>query len=217
MNFLKTNIAGFDEFLQGGLPPRVLLLMGAPGSGSEVFARQIAFARAKQCKVTYFIVNSTPEAVRLDLETYGWNITPLEESDNWKFKTIPKAGPFIQDVTAEIKKKRFVIIDSLSEILLTREVEEAVELLTAMAHQNGCECQEFNMVLLTEGMQSPQAEIAMQHFAEGVISFSTTWSADNMNRHVIIKKMKGTLAPARRLPYTIGKRGFVIETAIRIT
>jgi hypothetical protein len=29
--------------------------------------------------------------------------------------------------------------------------------------------------------------------------------------------MRGTLIPTRRLPYNIGKKGFIIETATRIT
>ena len=57
MKLLKTGIAGLDEFLTGGLPPKILLLVGLPGAGNEVFARQIAYTRAKQIGITYFTVN----------------------------------------------------------------------------------------------------------------------------------------------------------------
>jgi archaeal flagellar protein FlaH len=216
MKLFKTGIAGLDEFLQGGLPPRVILLTGRPGTGNEVFARQVAFTKAKQSPVTYFTVSSPPDVVREDMAAYGWDITALEECGNWKFKNIPKTGPFVETVTAEMKQQRSIIVDSLSEVLLTRKTEETVNLLSAMSRQNK-ESQEYHLLLLTKDMQSRQAEIAMQHFAEGVIVFSVRWSADSTVRHVIIKKMRGTLIPTRRLPYNIGKRGFLIETATRIT
>jgi KaiC/GvpD/RAD55 family RecA-like ATPase len=216
MKLLKTGIAGLDEFLQGGLPPRVLLLSGLPGSGNEVFARQAAFTRAKQNGVTYFTVNTTFDFVRDDMYAYGWDIAPLEESGNWRFKNLTKTEPLVEAVTDEMKQHRTVVIDSFSEVLLTRKIDEAVNLLTAMSRQNK-DCEEYHLLLLTEGMQDLKAETTMQHFAEGVIVFNTTWAADATLRHIVIKKMRGTLVPTRRLPYNIGRKGFIIETAIRIT
>jgi flagellar protein FlaH len=216
MKLLKTGIAGLDEFLQGGLPPRVLLLSGPPGSGNEVFARQAAFARAKLNAVTYFTVNTTFDFVKDDMSAYGWDITPLEETGNWKFRNLTNTDPLMEVVTEEMKQHRTVVIDSLSEVLLTRKIQEAVGLLTAMSRQNK-DTEEYHLLLLTEGMQKQQAETTMQHFAEGVIIFNTTWTADATVRHIMIKKMRGTLVPIRRLPYNIGKKGFVIETATRIT
>ena len=73
MKLVKTGIAGLDEFLTGGLPPTVFLLTGLPGAGNEVFARQIAFTRAKQVGVTYFTVNSSADSVRDYMAVYGWD------------------------------------------------------------------------------------------------------------------------------------------------
>ncbi len=216
MKLLKTGIAGLDEFLQGGLPPRVLLLPGTPGSGNEVFARQVAFTRANQGKITYFTVNETPEFVREDMASYGWDIGPLEASDNWRFKNLTKTGSLVDLVVAQMEERRSIVVDSLSELLLTRKIDELVNLLTMMSRQNR-ECQEYHLLLLTEGMHDQHAETTLQHFAEGVIVFTSSLVADSTQRHVIIKKMRGTLVPTRRLPFSIGRRGFVIETAIRIS
>jgi len=216
MRLLKTGIAGLDEFLLGGLPPRVLLLLGLPGSGNEVFARQSAYARAKQGGVTYFTVNRVPEFVKDDMSAYGWDVTPLEKTGAWKFINLTNANQIVDTVTREIKKHRSVVVDSLSELLITHKIEEAVNLLTAMTTENR-EGEECHFVLLTEGMQDKKVETTMEHFAEGVIIFNTTWTADSTNRNIMIKKMRGTLIPTRRLPYNIGKKGFIIETATRIT
>jgi KaiC/GvpD/RAD55 family RecA-like ATPase len=216
MNLVKTGIAGLDEFLTGGLPPKILLLTGLPGAGNEVFARQIAYTRAKQVGITYFTVNATPDSVKEDMVAYNWDVAPLEATGNWKFKTLTKTNHLEETVIEEMKQHRTIIIDSLSELLLTRKIEEAINLLTAMSRQNK-NSEEYHLLLLTEGMQDQKAETAMQHFAEGVIIFNTAWTTDTTHRDILIKKMKGTFVPERRLPYTIGKRGFLIETATRIT
>lgn len=216
MKLLKTGIAGLDEFLLGGLPPRVILLVGQPGSGNEVFARQIAHTRAKQTCITYFTLNRTPDFIKDDMNTYGWDTNALEKTGAWKFTNLTSTTKITDAITREIKQHRTVIVDSLSELLLTHKTEEVINLLAAMAAEN-IETEECHFLLLTEGMQDKQTETTMEHFAEGVITFNTTWTAEQTTRNIMIKKMRGTLVPTRRLPYNICKKGFLIETAIRIT
>ena len=146
----------------------------------------------------------------------GWDVTPLEKTGAWKFINLTNANQIVDTVTREIKKPRSVVVDSLSELLITHKIEEAVNLLTVMATENR-EGEECHFVLLTEGMQDKKVETTMEHFAEGVIIFNTTWTADSTTRNIMIKKMRGILIPTRRLPYNISKKGFIIETAIRIT
>ncbi len=85
-----------------------------------------------------------------------------------------------------------------------------------MSRQNR-NSEEYHLLLLTEGMQDSKAETAIQHFAEGVIVFTAMWTTDTVHTDILIRKIKGTFIPARRLPYTISKKGFLIETATRIT
>jgi len=216
MVLTKTGIAGFDEFLQGGLPPRILLLVGVPCSGHEVFARQTAFAKAKQTGVTYFTVKSVSESIKEDMLSFGWDITPLEKNGLWKFINLSDSEPIVQAVLQEAKKRRCIVVDSLSELLLTEKIEEVIDLLTSLTAENR-ENQELHLMLLTEGMQDKKIETTMEHFAEGVISFNTDLTGDFANRDLLIKKMRGTLIPSRKLPYKIGIKGLVMETAIRIT
>jgi flagellar protein FlaH len=216
MKLFKTGIAGLDEFLQGGLPSRVLLLSGLPGSGNEVFARQIAYERAKQNPVTYFTVSTASDFVKDDMLSYGWNITPLEKTGAWKFINLTKVTSIVDRIIREVKKGRSVVIDSLSELLLTHEVKDAVDLLTTLAVENR-DSKQIHFLLLTEGMNDKKVETTMEHFAEGVIIFYINWTGDTTRRDMLIKKMRGSLLPSRKLPYNIGKKGFIIETATRIT
>ena len=218
MKPVKTAIAGLDEFLMGGLPPRIILLTGLPGSGNEVFARQVLFNRVKACPVTYFTVNTTAESIREDMAAYGWDVAPFEDDGTWKFKSLKNAtaNSLIDDVLEEMTQSRTVAIDSTSELLLMHKIKDIANLVTSMTHQNR-KSENFQLLLLTEGMQDPQAETTMNHYAEGSINFSLTWSADSTMRHLIIRKMSGTIIPTRRLTYTLGRKGFIIETATRIS
>ena len=215
MKLVKTGIAGLDEFLTGGLPPKVVLLSGVPGSGNEVFARQVAFARAKEAGITYFTMNTTADSVKEEMRLYNWDISPLEAEGKWRFESL-KTDDFAETVVAEMAQNRTVIVDSFSELLLTRKIGEGINLLTAMSRQNKDE-EQYHLLLLTEGMQDQKVETAMQHFAEGVIVFNTAWTAEAAQRDISVRKMEGIFVPSRRLPYSIGKKGFLIETATRIT
>jgi len=218
MQPLKTGIAGLDEFLMGGLPPKVILLTGLPGSGNEVFARQVLFNRAKTSSITYFTVNATTESIREDMVAYGWDTTPFEAKGTWKFVSLKNtpANELAQTVLEEMKQSRIVAIDSVSELLIDCKVKDIVKLVTEMTHQNR-KSQNFHFLLVTEGMQDPIAETTMNHYAEGSVNFALTWAADSTMRHLIIRKMAGAIIPTRRLNYNLGRRGFIIETATRIS
>jgi KaiC/GvpD/RAD55 family RecA-like ATPase len=218
MKTVKTAIAGLDEFLMGGLPPKIILLSGAPGSGSEVFAKQVLFNRVQSCPVTYFTISTSAESIREDMAAYGWDTTAFEEDETWKFKSLKDAPPseLLKLVLGEMEQLRTVAIDSVSELLLVHKTKEIANLVTSMTHQNRKNLN-YHLLLLTEGMQDPQADATMNHFSEGSINFALTWSADSTMRHLIIRKMAGTIIPTRRLTYTLGRKGIIIETATRIT
>jgi len=218
MKVVKTGVAGLDEFLLGGLPPKIILLTGSPGSGNEVFARQVLFNRVKIDPITYFTVNCTAESVKEDMAAYGWDISPFEADEKWKFKSLKHASAdeLSESILDEMKHHRIIAIDSMSELLLNHEIKEIVSLLTSMTYQNR-NSQEYHFLLVTEGMQDQRAETTVNHFAEGSINFVINWAADSTIRQLIIRKMAGTIVPTRRLTYTLGRRGFIIETATRIT
>jgi flagellar protein FlaH len=216
MKIWQTGISGLDEFLLGGLPSNVFILIGPPGSGIEVFARQIAYTGAEQSEVTYCTVARTAESVREEMTDYGWNILSQEKAEAWKFVNLSQVTSISPLILNEMKQNRRIVVDSLSELLLTHKLEEVIELINAMAAQN-MESQELHFLLLTEGMHDSQVETSLQHFADGIINFNLNWEAEASSRRIMLKKMRGAMVPLRSLPYIIRKTGFMIETAIRIT
>jgi KaiC/GvpD/RAD55 family RecA-like ATPase len=216
MERLKTGIPGFDEFLRGGLPFGAYLLLGPPGSGNEVFARQVAFYRSKQNGVSYITVAKKPESIKDDMLFYKWNISPQEKAGTWRFVQIAQVKSLIDIITREMREQRFIVIDSLSELLLTSKIDKIITLLTSMSTCSK-ENKELAMLLLTKGMHDITVETTIQHFVDGVIVFTTTWTGESSSRNLIIKKIASSEAPTRGLPYSLRVTGFTIETATRIT
>jgi len=215
MKLLKTGIAGFDEFLKGGLPPEVLLLTGEPGSGIDVFAQQVSYNRAHNTGTSYIILNKSIEHIREEMAGFKWGTTRLEESGSWRFLS-PSPKKIEDTVDEEICQSRSIVIDSLSDVLLNDELEAAIDLIRSMSKQNR-EIHELHLVLLTKGMHDPRIETALQHFADGVMEFTTTSSTEFVTRRLFVKKLGGSVTPIRSLSYSIGERGITVETAIRIT
>ena len=211
----KIALPGFSEFLGGELPPILLVLVGPPGSGNEIFARQIAISRAKQNAVSYFTVMKNPNSLRNLFSIYGWPLKSLEEKGKWRFIT-PKKEDWLKAIKEEIDQHRSIVIDSVSELLMKNNLTQVIKILTTISDKN-LDHKELHQVILTEGMQDSQSENAVQHFAEGIIYFSANWEAELVSRNLIIKKMKGIFAPSRRLTYSIGEKGLTIETTTRIT
>jgi KaiC/GvpD/RAD55 family RecA-like ATPase len=215
MVLLRTGISGFDQFLRGGLSPSVLLLIGSPGSGNDVFARQVAYSRIHETGVTYFTLFKTPESIKDEMASYGWDISSFIKTGAWRFVELDKTTK-LDLVTNAIEKHRCTVIDSLSEILLKHNTDQVINMLNKMSAQNR-ETQELHLVLATEGMQDQRVETTIQHFSDSVMIFSTTYGTEAASRSIIIKKIKGADTPTRILKYSIGRRGLRIETAIRIT
>lgn len=210
----KTGITGLDEFLGGGLPPGVVLLIGPPGSGNTVFAQQIFHNRALEGGVTYCTVNGSPELIKDEMALYGWDVTPLEEKKLWKFIDLAKATSLKEAISKEMRSG-WVIIDSLSDLLLTREEKEVFNLVSVISKHNK-DCGGLHFILLTEGMHDPKVETALEHLADGVIRFQVVWGTDVSSRRMMIKKMRGMIVPNRSIMYSIRATGLLVETSMRI-
>lgn len=216
MNQVKTGIAGLDEFLQGGFPSRVFLLQGQPGSGNDIFARQVAYYRATHNNVSYCLQAKSTSSIKEDMAAYGFDIAPLEKSGAWRFVTLDNKRSFIKDITREIQENRCVVVDSLSDLLLTCSLNDIISLLYTMS-THARDAIEPHFLLLTQGMHDVKVETTLQHYSDGAVLFTANWNSETAIRSLIIQKITGSRIPPRSLLYSLGNRGFIVETATRIT
>jgi len=206
--------------LGGGLPDKsVVLMIGEPGSGYDILAQQIMYQHAlRNEKVAYFSTSRSPDTLREDLATFGWNVAPLEEQGKWIFHQVSVEGA-IQVLTEKIPQTvsegRWLLIDSLSYLILTQKyssVVRTVELLLDSARKHGG----IHFLLLTQKMHDSETETTMQHLADGVMEFSAYESAGGIDRRIRIKKMRRAVYEPRLIPFNITEHGITIETAVRI-
>ena len=70
---VSTGIKELDEALMGGVPKGfTMLLYGAPGSGTELFAKQFAAAGISKENVVYFTTIERDEDIIATMESFGW-------------------------------------------------------------------------------------------------------------------------------------------------
>jgi len=220
MKLLRLWIEGLDEILGGGLPEKsVVLMTGEPGSGYDILAQQIMYQHAiHNEKSSYFTTSRSTDAVKEDLSTFGWNITPLEQQGNWAFYQTSVATAMLtltQEIPQTVSKGRWTLIDSLSYLILTQKyisVVKTVELLLENARKHGG----IHFLLLTQKMHDTETETTMQHLADGVIEFTAQETVGGIDRRMRIKKMRTAVYEPRLIPFNITDHGITIETAVRI-
>ena len=80
---ILSGIPGLDELIRGGFPKRsVTLISGGPGSGKTIFALQMLISGAEKFDEAgvYATLTETPEELRLDASSFGWDIESLEKT-----------------------------------------------------------------------------------------------------------------------------------------
>lgn len=131
---LATGIEGFDLITEGGLPKgRFTLLAGTSGSAKTIFSTQfLAGGIQKFDESGVFITfEETPEDIRSNMLSLGWDIAAWEEAGKWAFVDVspqldePRviSGSYdfaglmerIKFAIGKVKAKR-VVVDSLGSI-----------------------------------------------------------------------------------------------------
>jgi len=206
--------------LGGGLPDKsVVIMTGEPGSGYDILAQQIMYQHAlHNGKVAYFSTSRSPDTIKEDFSTFGWDVTPHQEKGNWTYHQASVADAvqvLKMNVPNAIAEGRWVLLDSLSYLVLTQKyysVVQTVELLLESARRHGG----IHFLILTQRMHDTETETTMQHLADGVMEFTAHETAGGIDRRIRIKKMRRAVYEPRLIPFNITEKGITIETAVRI-
>jgi len=79
---VSSGVPGLDELIRGGFPKQsVTLISGGPGSGKTTFALQMLVSGAEKRNEpgVYATLTETPEELKLDASSFGWNLEALED------------------------------------------------------------------------------------------------------------------------------------------
>ena len=240
---IPTGIAGLDVQLNGGVPPgTTILILADPGAGSEVFAQQFAYGGLVNNEDVFYLSSEHPiQEIASEMDDFGWgdknelmdkinfvdayaprfyNVLPKELTANISPKDFLKQGTdslnlLKTTVTEKHGNKYRGVIDSISYFLRSydiTDVVEAIEIMSSVGKLSGA----VQLILMTGGMNRPVVENTLKHICDGVIEFRMKERGSEIERTIMIRKMRGMITPDRTISYSLTPKGIELETTKRV-
>ncbi|PTD93847.1 signal transduction protein [archaeon SCG-AAA382B04] len=242
---IETGIEGFDLQLKGGIPKgSTTLLIGKPGSGIEIFAQQFIYGGLKNNeKSWYFITRDPPDTLKNEMKNFGWNLEEYEKKgkidiiDGYVGRFVGALPPetlnklankedlkqgtnvlnklqnYVTNLRSDVQLRG--VIDSLSDFLEDNpadRVSNVVKLISSVNRaSNG-----VTLILMTKGMHEEKIENKMKHHADCVIELNSEKRGNEIERELIIEKIRGMAYPSKVIPYSIIEKGIEVETTERV-
>lgn len=242
---IKTGIEGLDLTLGGGIPSgSTILLLGKPGSGIEIFAQQFLYHGLKnEERGWYFITRDPPSELKSEMKNFGWDLddyerkgtidlvdgyvgrfvgalppeklSKLASKENMRKGTdvLSKLQDYVTNLRSDAQMRG--IIDSLSDFIGNQgsdRVSNVVKLVSSVNRVSGS----ITLLLMTKGMHEKKVENKIKHHADCVIELISNKRGNEIERELMIEKIRGMVYPSRVIPYSIGERGIEVETTERV-
>jgi len=234
LKLVSMELPALDRMLGGGVPDgSVIIVMGEPGSGFDLFAQQVMFLKVRNGngKVTYFTVDRPADDVKSEMAIYGWDIDSLGgEADSWIFidAYTPRqevrrgaagrrviADMLTQELPKALEEGRNVVVDTFSYFLLFYELKDVIEIIEATVFH----ARKFGGVhffLVVHELHDRKTLTTIAHFADGVFEFKMNPEEEEAAGYIRIKKLRKIHHTLRSIPYRITSSGITIETTMRM-
>ncbi|MEB3757995.1 MAG: KaiC domain-containing protein [Desulfurococcales archaeon] len=232
MERVKTGIPGMDELLYGGIPKRnVVLLSGGPGTGKTIFSQQyIYYGLTKGEPGVYVALEEHPVQIRKNMASLGWDVREYERKglfaivdaftggigeaakrEKYVVTSIDDFGEFIDVLKEALRDTGAVraVVDSVSTLYITKpSVARGVMMnLKRVLAGLGATSLLVSQVSVTDrGFGGPGVE----HAVDGIIRLDLDEINGELQRSLIIWKMRGTKHDMRRHPFEITDRGIIV-------
>lgn len=230
---IKTGIAGLDERLGGGLPSgSLVLLLSKSETSLRMFGQQVSYSMAEGGnRVFYLTILKEPHYVREEMDLYEWKTAGFEEKGRWFFvdgctpkisalmgqhRTGPRFDLFVlirASIFSKMEKQEVIVIDSLSDLLVTQESQTVIELLEiASSHirKNGG----LLFIPIIMDMHEPRLIATISHLADVVIELEI--DETRFNGIMRFWKMRRARSEPLGLQFSITDRGIMTETFSRV-
>ncbi|NPE29881.1 signal transduction protein [Methanococcoides sp. SA1] len=241
---VPTGVVSLDVQLGGGVPPgTTILLLAEPGSSAEVFAQQFIYGGLKNHEDVYYFSAEHPiQEIVEDMKNFGWNIEkqidegkvdfidaytarvcnvlPKSAVCNLSAKDYLKLNPDTMNqlkaaATKERKGSYRGVVDSISYFLRSYELNsviEAIEIISSIGKLTNA----VQLVMMTDGMHDPIVENTLKGVCDGVIEFRMRERGSEIERSILIRKMRGMIPPDKTISYNITNKGIELETTTRV-
>ncbi len=241
---VPTGIGGLDVQLGGGVPPgATILVLAEPGANSDMFAQQFVYGGLLNNEEVFYFTSEHPvgEIVQ-EMGEMRWEVENFMEDGSLKFvdaysprfyNVLPKeltshlsAKDFLKKgidsmglLKATVTQKRDVryrgVVDSISYFLRAHSltnVVDAIEMISSIGKATGA----IHLILMTSGMHDPVTENTLRHICDGVIEFRIRERGSEIERNIMIRKMRGMIVPNRTISYMVTQKGIELETTTRV-
>ncbi len=232
MNRIETGIPGMDDLLNGGIPERnVVLVSGGPGTGKTIFSQQFIWNGLKNGEAGIYVsLEEHPVQIRKNMKQFGWDVSEYEkdgkfviidaftggigsssEYERYVVKDINDTRELMDVLRKAIKESnaKRVVVDSITTLYLSKPVSARMIVfqLKKLLAGLGCTSLFVSQVSVTErGFGGPGVE----HGVDGIIRLDLDEIEGELQRTVVIWKMRGTSHSMKRHPFVIRDDGIHI-------
>lgn len=217
---VTSGIPGLDPLMEGGfLENSVNLVTGETGTGKTTFCLQFLWEGLQKGETgVYITLEQSPEDIKGDAAHFGWNFDAYEKKGLCRViyhdpAQVNNLGTVIVDEIKSLKAKR-LIVDSTSLIGLSLENKSQVRKmlinLINVIKRAGC-----TALLISEIEEDSKglSRYGVEEFVvDGVIILNyLEYATGDLNRSLIIRKMRRTAHGADIYPTEITRKGMVVK------
>lgn len=241
MNRCVSGIQGLDELTGGGIPEgRVVLVIGAPGSGKTIFAAQFLYKGLQDHgeNSVFVSLDESKNQFYSEMQQFGWDFEKAEKKGNFAFieaTRISRASMLKERIykeeTSSLKGKQLSIDQLVQEIERKIQVVKAkrvaVDTLAALFYrfQDPIERRTAVVDLIESLSNMPVTSIITtelgqlslkrkpaeeEYLTHGVIMMQTLFSGGTATRAMQIEKLRGTKVNSSLVPYSIDNKGIEV-------
>ncbi len=190
---LKSGIHNFDRLLGGGIPERQMILVeGEPGSGKSNLGLEFLYRGATMGEAGLYVSFQETENEILRTTTFDWEFEGKVKDGtinviNFDPYRYEKIADMLRSAITENNAKR-IVLDPITDLDLyidTRKDRRKILLeIRDELRDMGC-----TTLLLAEQEESTEIE---EEVADGIIKMELVRKKGKMERHIYVKKMKGS-------------------------
>ncbi len=238
---IQIGIPSFDERLKPGLPNNsLILLIGDPGSGFDIFLHQLLYLRNLHYKsrTLYVSLDRPISEIQWEMMAYRWS------ASNWEFidlsPTSKKISGYGGTIAWESNAANFLshnlmrklnqikeneeskgsnssidsAVNSLTSLLLNSDLQTVLGFINEYA-SNIRDTRGIHIMTLVRGVHGSQVEQVLSHYADVVFEFVMLreGGSQEYTRYMGLRKVRGvSIPPTRMFKVKITQAGLMPET-----
>ncbi len=242
---IQIGIPSFDERLKPGIPNNsLILLIGDPGSGFDIFLHQLLYLRNLhyRSRTLYVSLDRPVTEIQWEMAAYRWN------SDAWDFidlsPTSKKISGYGGTIAWESNAANFLshnlmrrltqikedeenkgskspidsAVNSLTSLLLNSDLQTVLGFVNEYA-SNIRDTRGIHVMTLVRGVHGTQVEQVLSHYADVVFEFvmAREGASQEYTRYMGLRKVRGvSIPPTRMFKVKITQTGLMPETIEQI-